>query len=431
MTGTAVAKQSMTEFVVEGAGLDGAVWQPARVAALQKLLPPKFQGSPENLIALASLVDRTGLDPFIKELYCWEDKGRVTYHVGRDGWLKIAKRDPDIASVASGVIFENDDFSYVRDEDGRIHIRHEGGFPQGELLGAWAVARPVDGSDQLVTRELSYYKHLLRKDNWGNYPAEMLETRVLATAIKFVSQLAAGLYAPGEAPDDNYTPTQPAGVELTQAAPQRLADKLRGPEPVEVEVEVVETAPAAEEPAETVESEPVPPSDPPMEYLCEFCGATYDTPQGRSSHLRTHKTEREMVKAWKNVGYDLVFGDGLWSAVELETGEIVSHCETFEDLIAEMDDVKTEPNIPSIKAEKAVEKMNGELDRNIHNKSVTEVYKAMSEGGPDCDQDWLDATLGLMFPEKLPDDADKVTLWHLTDEDRGLLVEKIRDTFGQ
>ncbi len=417
---TAVVKQDTTHLVVEGAGLDASVWLPARVAALNKLLPAKFQGSTENLIALASLVDRTGLDPFIKELYCWEDKGRVTYHVGRDGWLKIAKRDPDIASVASGVIFENDTFAYERDEEGFIHIQHKGGFPQGMLVGAWAVVTPEDGPDQLVTRELSYYKHLLGKDNWRNYPAEMLETRVLATAIKFVSSLAAGLYAPGEAADDEYTPTVVPGVQATQERSSELAATLKAiPDP---EYEVVEDGDAGVflDPSDVVVTVPeprhsdiveIPPSDPPMLYDCEFCGAQYDTPQGYSSHSRTHKAEKALVESWQKDGFLAEHGPDGWSLSNEQTGEIVAQAAHFEDLVEQFE----EPVEPADE---------------IATATATEVYKAMTEAGPDCDKDWLDAVLQQYYPERRKDGADRVGLFDLTEEDRAEVVERIRDTFG-
>lgn len=416
MTGTAVVKQTLSQMVVEGAGLDAAVWQPARVAALQKLLPPKFQASTENLIALASLVDRTGLDPFIKELYCWDDKGRVTYHVGRDGWLKIAKRDPDIISVASGVIFEQDEFGYVRDDNGAIHISHSGGFPQGPLLGAWALVRQTEGPDQLVTRELAYYKHLLRKDNWSNYPAEMLETRVIATAIKFVSQLAAGLYAPGEASDDEYVP---AGIEATQERAGTLKDRIQDAEPVEVVVEAAEVViepPAVDEP-------PVPPSDPVETYFCKFCGQGFSTHQGRSSHLRTHKLERDAVKMWAGAGYNIAHSESgnVWTGSLDQTGEIVAEAEHFEDLTAELERHYSEKPDPVDVAANPVP------EPDATTATVTQVYKVMTELGDECDAAWLKAHLALEHPA---DEGGGMTLFDLTGEDRAGIVSRMREAFG-
>jgi hypothetical protein len=405
MTGTAVARQDTAHLVIEGAGLNADTWQPARIAALNKLLPAKFQGSTENLIALASLVDRTGLDPFIKELYCWEDKGRVTYHVGRDGWLKIAKRDPDISSVASGVIHENDTFSFKRDPEGYINIFHEGGFPQGMLIGAWALVTPKEGPDQLVTRELSYYKHLLGKDNWRNYPAEMLETRVLATAIKFVSTLAAGLYAPGEAVDDDYVPRPAPGIVATQERSSELAQALKAKPEEIIEAEVVE-----EETAKAT----MPPSDPAEHWDCTYCGAVYDTPQGLSSHSRTHKAEKALVESWEKHGFKVDYDQpGGWTVSQDSTGEIVASAELFEDLVDGMEQLES------------IQPLAGGTEG-----SITEVLKAKAEAGPDCDQEWLDAVLGLNYPDMMKDGADRVRLADLTPEQRIEMVEKIRDTFG-
>ncbi len=406
---TAVAKRTTTELVVEGAGLDGDIWQPARVAALQKLLPPKFQDDPSNLIALASLVDRTGLDPFIRELYCWEDKGRVTYHVGRDGWLKIAKRDPDIESVISGVIYENDAFSFKRDEEGLVHIQHSGGFPQGQLMGAYAVVRLAEGPDQIVVRELTYFKHLLNKDNWRNYPGEMLETRVLATAIKFVSPLAAGLYAPGEAADDEYVP---AGVQKTQERAQTLAGELRLGREVEVESEEPEEA---EMPADDLVNIP----ETPEEHVCEFCGASFDTPQGRSSHLRTHREERDIVARLEKAGYLLEWSeeDG-WIAVHEQTGEIVGASDAFEDVVDAADE----------HAEQGTDDPAPESPPDSY--SAAQVYKAMAEYGPDCDQAWLRSTMALHFKHRLRDGAEAVSLMDLTGTERAELVAQMAAAFG-
>lgn len=334
MAGTAVVKQTSTQLVVEGAGLNAEVWQPARVAALQKLLPEKFRGDIENLIALASLVDRTGLDPFIKELYAWEDKGRITYHVGRDGWLKIAVRDPNIRSVVSGVIHANDAFSYGRDDDGKIHLQHEGGFPQGDLLGAYAVVRLVEGPDQIVTRELTYFKHLLKKDNWQNYPAEMLETRCLATAIKFVSPLAAGLYAAGEAPDDDYAPA-PKGVSATQ---RRAKTITLPPEAVQVEIAAPgpqEVTEAAEEPVEEPASE---------SYPCPYCLDSFSAPQGLASHSRKHRAEKELeARRPLPAGYRVRPDEDGYYAIDEGTGEMWGPFDTW---MAAYDELQSAEGVP-------------------------------------------------------------------------------------
>ena len=81
------------------------------------------------------------LDPIANEIWLAKMGNQYTVLVGRDGYLKIAKRDPSFVSCNGAAVYEKDEFSseYIDDEQG-WKISHKIGNPaqRGKLLGGWA-----------------------------------------------------------------------------------------------------------------------------------------------------------------------------------------------------------------------------------------------------------------------------------------------------
>ena len=84
---------------------------------------------------LMYLADRYQLDPILKEIF-YAPKLQ-TIMTSRDGYLKVAQRDPGFEGIQSMAVCENDDFEL----DVPNHsVKHKfGKGDRGEVLGAWAI----------------------------------------------------------------------------------------------------------------------------------------------------------------------------------------------------------------------------------------------------------------------------------------------------
>lgn len=277
---TAVAKRedrSFSELVVAGANLSPEEWDSARIAAARKMLPTRFQDVPSTIAYLAR-AQRSGLDPFMNELWAWEDKrGNLTFMTARDGWLKIAKRDPQVDGIEFGLVYENDEFT-VEMMEGHAAVHHSWSFPRGNLMGAYCAVHMREDRDHVDFREMSDYSHLRGKDNWKNHPKDMLLTRVISVTVRLKCPAGAGIYSP-----EDFEMEQDAGQSYesfgapTDARADALAAELETEEAVEVE---------ATEAGEAPGPEPEPESEP--------ADASGETPPETSDEGGTDEAEESM-----------------------------------------------------------------------------------------------------------------------------------------
>jgi len=89
------------------------------------------------------LCDRYQLDPFLKEIFY--SSQMKTIMTSRDGYLKIAQRDPDYEGLQSMAVCEGDDFEL---DVPNSTVKHKFTGKRGAVIGAWAIAyrkgrRPV------------------------------------------------------------------------------------------------------------------------------------------------------------------------------------------------------------------------------------------------------------------------------------------------
>lgn len=297
MEGTAVATRSTGDVIREGANLPLESWGDARVAAMLQLLPDGFRDT-VSAIALMSRAMRAGLDPFTNEIYAWKgDGGKLTFHTGRDGWVKTAKKDEDIAGLEFGLIYEGDEFNWQQ-EGQRVKIDHRGGLSEGRVIGAYCVVHMVN-MDHLERRTVNDYKHLANKSNWKNYLPEMLLTRTVVAAVKFCSPLGAGIDLPPEYAPDVYQ-TSEQGVEVVR----RTDDKTH-----ELGMDL----------ATVVVTEPdgIGRDEPRLEdFPCPYCELRFPSGPAVGGHMGTHKAERELERQLADSGYKIQNEDGTYLVVE-------------------------------------------------------------------------------------------------------------------
>lgn len=154
----------------------------------------------EEVRMFLSLCKYQHLNPFLREAYLvkYGDSQPATMVVGKDVFLKRARRQADFAGLQAGVIVLND--------KGEI-VEREGTFVlQGseQLVGGWAKVY-VKGYVQPFYESVSLVEYIGKKKSgevngqWSGKPATMIRKVALAHALKEAfPEENAGLYAPEE-----------------------------------------------------------------------------------------------------------------------------------------------------------------------------------------------------------------------------------------
>jgi hypothetical protein len=190
------------------------------------------------------------------EIFGWWDKkkGQMVCMVGRDGLLKVSRKDTDITGVQSDIVRAGDTFRKIQRGD-KVEVEHISepfADESRETVGAYALIKKREGPDVFVARRKDQFDHLSWKDNWKTNPDEMLETRVISFGLRKSTPLLAGVYTEGDfafaAPseDSGEYVGMAQTVEPATSRSDALAATLEGDaevgtvEYVEVEAEVVE-----------------------------------------------------------------------------------------------------------------------------------------------------------------------------------------------
>ncbi|MBQ9565537.1 MAG: recombinase RecT [Synergistaceae bacterium] len=120
-----------------------------------------------------------GLDPFAKDLWFIKAGGRPVIMTSRDGYLKIANRDPHFAGMDADVVYSGD--SFRKTQQGVEHIY--GTKDRGQPVGAYATVYRDD-------RKIPVYVYAPFKDynkgggTWRQYPHAMILKVAEAMALK-------------------------------------------------------------------------------------------------------------------------------------------------------------------------------------------------------------------------------------------------------
>jgi len=180
MTTTAIAKLEPKHPAKPGAlALMAGRLSVEPIKLLETLKATVFQkASNEELLALVTVANEYGLNPFLKELYAFPAKGGgIVPIVSVDGWNKMLIRQPD---------FDGIDFEFANDEAGNlesctatIHIKNR--------------SHPVKITEYFVECKRN-------TDPWNNMPRRMLRNRTLCQAARVAFGFS-GVYNDDEAKD--------------------------------------------------------------------------------------------------------------------------------------------------------------------------------------------------------------------------------------
>lgn len=192
--------------------------------------PAEFQMT----IAMAARYD---LDPLAKEIWGVKGKtrngqpGRVLIMVGRDGLLKVARRDPTYAGSDTDVVRANDVFKVKRSSAGReiIHEYEGSDVDRGAIVGAWAQVYQKGYHDTYFYAPFSEYmpKNADPYSPWTKQPSVMIQKCALALCLRLAFNLS-GVVAEEEAARVFEGPAEAA--QDSEGAFQSVADGLQDDE---------------------------------------------------------------------------------------------------------------------------------------------------------------------------------------------------------
>ena len=123
------------------------------------------------------------LNPFIKEIFCYKDnRNNLVIFAGRDAFLKKAQQSPYWNGIMSFAVFSNDKFEMKI--NGGVTIEHSPNFKdRGEIVGAYAIARPKGGD--ITTVEWADIKTYDKKQfTWNTHKEEMIKKVVESHCLK-------------------------------------------------------------------------------------------------------------------------------------------------------------------------------------------------------------------------------------------------------
>src|SRR2546426_3251321 len=154
-------------------------WTPEEVDLARRTVAP--DATEHELALFLRLCKTYGLDPFRKELVLEKRRRRRADGTGydvvpvfittRDGYLKVAQRDPAYGGLQSGVVREGDDFEFDVEA---CRIKHRFGAARGKIVGAWAIAKHAQRPPFMAYVEFSEYYNQ-ESDTWQKNPSAMIQ----------------------------------------------------------------------------------------------------------------------------------------------------------------------------------------------------------------------------------------------------------------
>ena len=127
----------------------------------------------EELYMFLSIANQYDLNPFMKEIWFTKMQGEVAIMTSRDGYKKLAEREPNFRKCQSMAVYENDEFEMELVMGEVTNITHK--FKQndrGNIIGAYAVLKTVN-MDNYVSY-VNFKEYDKRNNIWKKYPSAMI-----------------------------------------------------------------------------------------------------------------------------------------------------------------------------------------------------------------------------------------------------------------
>lgn len=117
------------------------------------------------------------LNPFAREVWCIKYGGKLTIQTARDGYLKIARRNPQFDRIQSAEVRDGDHFMLDAVEG---KVEHRINLKRGTILGAWATITRKDGVQ--ISKFVSWSEYKGSSDVWNKFGSAMI-TKAAESAV--------------------------------------------------------------------------------------------------------------------------------------------------------------------------------------------------------------------------------------------------------
>jgi len=281
MTSTALQTSTTAPAIAE------AIETYNRIATVRNVLAPDLSDQELQLFALVA--QRSGLDPFAKQIYAIKRKGRVTFQTGIDGLRSTAERTTEYEG-SSEPVYEPVDWDTRQGKD-----RH----PERATVIVYRFRSGRRIEQSATARWDSYYPGPDQGFQWAKMPDVMLAKCAEAAALrKAFPYVLADLYVAEEM--DQAGPPENAGAAAAASQPtaaERIAARRHA-----IENPVAETAPTEADEATFTEVEPAP--EDPAVAVSGGCGWALEVKDGSvvpctlaEMHEGPHSWQDQAVKS--------------------------------------------------------------------------------------------------------------------------------------
>jgi phage recombination protein Bet len=137
--------------------------------------------SDRELAYFLSVAKQSGLNPFMKEIWCYKDnRSNLLVFAGRDGFLAKAQTNPSYSGIRSSEVRTNDEFGI---DIANNKIKHTfGKDDRGTIIGAYAIAFRKDGEPTIEWADIKDYDK--KQFTWESHKAAMIKKVAETNALK-------------------------------------------------------------------------------------------------------------------------------------------------------------------------------------------------------------------------------------------------------
>ena len=192
--------------------------------------------SDEELGMFLSLASKYDLDPFAHEIWFLKYGGKdPQIFTSRDGFVKIAKKDPDFSQIQSHAVFENDDFNVQQEFlDGAFKItkfvHNFKANDRGKCIGAYCIIEYHTKKPLMVYVDYEEYKSTTT--TWKKNPSAMIRKVAEKEACRQSAGIS-GLHIPEEMGDEfnvdsteeDYKKARTRKLKMAQSTTEKPVDE--------------------------------------------------------------------------------------------------------------------------------------------------------------------------------------------------------------
>lgn len=170
------------EIMKAEAAVPAIQWSPDQVETIKNTVA---KGATDDELRMFLHLSQTyGLDPFAKELWFIKMDNTPIITTSRDGYLKIANRDPHFEGMEADVVYSGD--SFRKTNKGIEHVY--GAKERGAPIGAYCIVYRSDR--KIPTYVYAPFKDYNKGGNWSKFPHAMILKVAEAQALKRAFSIA-------------------------------------------------------------------------------------------------------------------------------------------------------------------------------------------------------------------------------------------------